>query len=242
MMTRMKINFLLLVACCLFLVCPVQAQQFSSPSYLINWGNFNLTSGNKNSASFNLTDTVGQNAPGYSTGGGLAVKSGFQYIYDTFEYLNFTVDKLSIDFGTLTPGIGVTDSNILTVTTPSGRGYQITAHEDHPLWINSQAFIPDTSCDQSDCTPELSTPWTQNDRYGFGFNAQGPASTQYFPSKNDYRPFANLFQNHTPALIASEANPVKNHQTLITYKVMVSPNQSAGDYQTYITYTLTPNY
>ena len=241
-MTRMKINFLLLIACCLFLVSPVQAQQFSSPSYLINWGNFNLTSGNKNSASFNLTDTVGQNAPGYSTGGGLAVKSGFQYIYDTFEYLNFTVDKLSIDFGTLTPGIGVTDSNILTVTTPSGRGYQITAHEDHPLWINSQAFIPDTSCDQSDCTPELSTPWTQNDRYGFGFNAQGPASTQYFPSKNDYRPFANLYQNHTPALIASEANPVKNHQTLITYKVMVSPNQSAGDYQTYITYTLTPNY
>ncbi len=238
----MKINFLLLIACCLFLVSPVQAQQFSSPSYLINWGNFNLTSGNKNSASFNLTDTVGQNAPGYSTGGGLAVKSGFQYIYDTFEYLNFTVDKLSIDFGTLTPGIGVTDSNILTVTTPSGRGYQITAHEDHPLWINSQAFIPDTSCDQSDCTPELSTPWTQNDRYGFGFNAQGPASTQYFPSKNDYRPFANLYQNHTPALIASEANPVKNHQTLITYKVMVSPNQSAGDYQTYITYTLTPNY
>jgi len=238
----MKINFLFFVFCFLSLVPSVQAQKFSSPSYLINWGNFNLTSGSKNSASFNLTDTVGQNAPGYSTGGGLAVKSGFQYIHDTFEYLTFTIDKLFIDFGTITPGIGVTDSNILTVTTPSGRGYQITAHEDHPLWINSQLFIPDTSCDQGDCTLLLSTPWTQNNRYGFGFNAQGPAASQYFPSQNYYRPFANLFQNQVPAVIASESNPVKNHQTLITYKVLTSPNQSAGNYQTFITYTLTPNY
>ena len=93
----------------------VLAQRFSSPSYLINWGNFNLTSGSKTSPNYRLTDTVGQNAPGYSEGDGMAVKAGFQYIYDTFDYLNFTIDKLLIDFGTLEPGIEVTDTNLFAV-------------------------------------------------------------------------------------------------------------------------------
>ena len=220
----------------------VSAQRFSSPSYLINWGNFNLTSGSKTSPNYRLTDTVGQNAPGYSEGDGMAVKAGFQYIYDTFDYLNFTIDKLLIDFGTLEPGIEVTDTNLLTVTTPSGRGYQITAHEDHALWQNSNVFIPDTTCDNNNCDANHAATWTQNNKYGFGFNAQGDGSLSYFPAPNLFRPFANLDYNQEPAVIASESNPVRNHQTLITYKVIVSPDQSAGHYQTYITYTLNPNY
>jgi len=127
-----------------FSISPANAQQFSSSSYKINWGNFNMTSGLKKSTNYQLTDTVGQNAPGYSEKNGIAIKAGFQYIYDTFTELSFSIDKLNINFGTLEPGVGVTDTNLLIVTTPSGRGYQITAQENHPLWISPNHFIPDT--------------------------------------------------------------------------------------------------
>ena len=84
-----KIIFLLSILLISF-PATVLAQRFSSPSYLINWGNFNLTSGSKTSPNYRLTDTVGQNAPGYSEGDSLAVKAGFQYIYDTMNRMLHT--------------------------------------------------------------------------------------------------------------------------------------------------------
>lgn len=221
----------------------IHAQHFSSTSYIIDWGNFNMTSGRKNSTNYQLTDTVGQNAPGLSQKiGGLKVKAGFQYIYDTFTELSFTIDKLSIDFGTLTPGIGVTDTNILTVTTPSGHGYQITASENHPLWITPSLSIPNTTCDSNDCTNSFSAQWITNNKYGFGFNVTGIGATSYFTDSTFFRPFADSSNNELPVIIASENVPVKNRQNIVNYRVLISSLQPAGKYQNYITYTLVPKY
>lgn len=220
----------------------IHAQHFTSDSYIIDWGNFNLTSGRKTSVNYRLTDTVGQNAPGFSEGDSLRIKAGFQYIYDTFTELSFTIDKLNIDFGTLVPGIGVTDTNLLTVTTPSGHGYQIMAQQNHPLWINSSNFIPNTTCDTDDCTPTFSTPWTGSTKYGFGYNVVGLGATAYFTDSTYFRPFANFSQNQESVVIASESSPVKDRQATVTYRVLVSPLQSAGNYENYITYTLVPRY
>ena len=220
----------------------IRAQHFSSSSYNIDWGNFNMTSGRKNSTNYQLTDTVGQNAPGLSEKNGIAIQSGFQYIYNTFTELSFTIDKLNINFGTLTPGVGVTDTNILTVTTPSGHGYQITASENHPLWINSSLSIPNTSCDALDCTPSFSSQWISNNNYGFGFNVTGIGATDYFSDSTYFRPFADLSNNESPVIIASENIPVKNRQNTVNYRVLISSLQAAGDYQNYITYTLVPKY
>jgi len=244
----MKPNqFYIFVSSFLFLVSsffsPVYAQHFSSSSYIIDWGNFNITSGHKNSTTYRLTDTVGQNAPGFSQKiGGLKVKAGFQYIYDTFTEFSFSIDKLNINFGTLTPGVGVTDTNILTITTPSGHGYQITAQENHYLWTTPNNYIPDTSCDNQDCTESLSTEWVTNTSYGFGFNVNGIGATGYFPSPNHYRPFANIATGKTPEIIISENKPVKNRTAIINYKVLISSLQSAGKYENFITYTVTPKY
>jgi hypothetical protein len=221
----------------------IHAQHFSSPSYFIDWGNFNITSGRKYSSNYQLTDTVGQNAPGLSQKiGGLKVKAGFQYIYDTFTTLSFTIDKLNVNFGTLVPGIGSTDTNILTITTPSGHGYQITASENHPLWINSSTYIPNTKCDLNDCTASFSTQWINNDSYGFGFNVTGIGASAYFHDSSYFRPFADLSNNENPVIIASENIPVKNRQNIINYRVLISSLQPAGSYQNYITYTLVPKY
>jgi len=201
-----------------------------------------MTAGQKTSTNYQLTDTVGQNAPGYSEKNGIVVKSGFQYIYDTFTELSFSIDKLDISFGTLVPGIGSTDTNLLIVTTPSGHGYQITAQENHPLWISPNHYIPDTTCDQGDCTITNSTPWISNDKYGFGFNVTGIGATGYFSDSTYFRPFSNIYNNQTPSIIASENKPVEEREALVTYRVLISPVQSAGNYENYITYTLTPKY
>ncbi len=240
----MKFKFIFISALLLLYLSTslIHAQHFTSDSYIIDWGNFNMTSGHKSSTNYHLTDTVGQNAPGLSEKNGIRVKAGFQYIYDMSSAISFTIDKLNIDFGTLVPGIGVTDTNLLTVTTPSGRGYQIMAQENHPLWINSSNFIANTTCDANDCTPTLSAPWTSSDKYGFGYNVTGIGATAYFLTSIHFRPFADFSQNQEPAIIASESSSVKNREAMVTYRVLVSPLQSAGNYENYITYTLVPRY
>ena len=240
----MKFKFIFISALLLLYLSTslIHAQHFTSDSYIIDWGNFNMTSGHKSSTNYHLTDTVGQNAPGLSEKNGIRVKAGFQYIYDMSSAISFTIDKLNIDFGTLVPGIGVTDTNLLTVTTPSGRGYQIMAQENHPLWINPSNFIPNTSCDSGNCTSTLSAPWITSDKYGFGYNVTGIGATAYFPDSTYFRPFADFSKNESSVVIASEPSPVKDRQAIVTYRVLISPLQGAGDYENYITYTLVPRY
>jgi hypothetical protein len=52
-----------------------------STNYIIDFGNFNMTSGSKSSTSYKVTDTVGQTAPGEYLSTGYKVGAGFQYIY-----------------------------------------------------------------------------------------------------------------------------------------------------------------
>ena len=245
---------LFLLAFILFIIFSatfVQAQHFESPSYIIDWGNFNITSGKKSSANYQLTDTVGQNAPGQYDSNGFIVKSGFQYIYDTFNQFSFFIDDLSLDLGTLTPGVGSTDSNIITISTPSGHGYQIMAHQNHPLWIDSQSFIPDTTCDDGNCSESVSGLWQNNDTYGFGFNAigigpsgenTGIGTSSIFPTVNYFRQFADYFQNENAQIIMSQNSPVKDQSARSTYKALVSTTQTTGQYQNIITFTAVPKY
>ncbi|PIW08732.1 hypothetical protein COW38_00110, partial [Candidatus Collierbacteria bacterium CG17_big_fil_post_rev_8_21_14_2_50_45_7] len=87
--------------CYLLFPTPVHAQtSLDSPNYKIRLGNFNMTSGTKSSASYNLTDTVGQIAAEFFTGSGYHVKAGFQYIYTLYDF-SFSLSSLAIDLGTL---------------------------------------------------------------------------------------------------------------------------------------------
>ncbi len=226
------------------------AQSFDSPSYHIDWGHFNMTSGQKQSANFRLTDTVGQNAPGRYASDGYTVKAGFQYLYEKMEPFYFKIDNLDISFESLAANIGSTKSNITTITTPSGRGYEILTIANHPLTNQNFIIIPDTNCDTG-CTINSANPWLNNTSYGFGYNAVGIdahnninhlGTLSYFPSLNHFRPFAHLSQNQTPQIIASETNPVTNRRTRITYKIVISPQQATGDYQTSINLIAIPKY
>ncbi|MBU4397350.1 hypothetical protein KKC08_04245 [Patescibacteria group bacterium] len=247
----------LLFACYFLLFIPkffnqeIKAQSFSSDSYNINGGNFNMTSGRKSSINYQLTDTVGQNAPGQYDSAGFIVKSGFQYIHDTFNTFSFSINDLEIDFGTLVPNIGTTDTNIITITTPYGNGYQILAHQNHPLQIDISHQIPDTTGDNSTCTESDSDTWTQSDIYGFGFNAMGIDSSgvatgigtsQFFNDIAYFRQFADYSSSESHQIIMSQDINVQDQSARISYKANISSVQPAGNYENAITFTAIPKY
>lgn len=237
-----------------YFIHQVYSQHFVSPSYIIDWGNFNITSGKKSSTNYSLTDTVGQNAPGPYSATGYKLKSGFQYIYETFYQFSFAIDNLNIALGTLVPGVASTATNIITISTPSGHGYQIMAHENHPLSLMLGVTIPDTACNiGSTCTDSSSNIWTNTTDYGFGFNviginnsgvSTGIGTSDYFANSTYYRPFANYaaLAPKTNQIIMAENSPVRNHSARVSYKAVISTTQSSGNYQNSIIFTAIPKY
>jgi hypothetical protein len=229
----------------------VIAQHFSSADYIIDWGNFNMTSGQKSSANFIVTDNVGQNAPGPYTSTDFVLKSGFEYIYDTFNQFSFSIDNLSINLGTLAAGIASTATNIISITTPSGHGYQVMAQENHPLAQSTGITIPDTACNiGSTCTESVSGVWNSPAAYGFGFNAiginssgvtTGIGTSGYFLDNTYFRAFAAV-PPKASQIIMSENSSAKNRYARISYKANISAIQSAGSYQNAIIFTAVPKY
>ena len=244
-----KLALALIFPALLFVPALAKAQHFESDSYIIDWGNFNITSGRKSSDTYNLTDTVGQNAPGQYDGS-VIIKSGFQYIHDILSQFSFSIDDLTIDFGTLIPQIPATDTNTLTITSPSGQGYQILTHQNHSLANEVGQTIPDVTGDNGTATESQEDTWTLTDTYGFGLtaiglddtNPTGVGTSQYFPTANDFRQFANYELNETQQIIASETSPVEGRSIQITYKANIDTFQSTGNYQAAITFTAIPNY
>jgi hypothetical protein len=251
----MKLKFLIFTSILLvFLIAgffPILAQHFSSSDYIIDWGNFNITSGQKNSPNYSLTDTVGQNAPGPYTSNGFILKSGFEYIYDTFNQFSFSIDNLAINLGSLTPQVGSTATNIITITTPSGHGYQVMAQENHPLSQSLGITIPDTACNVgTTCTDTTANVWNSASAYGFGFNAiginnsavaTGIGTSNYFLDSTYFRPFDPV-PPKTSQIVMSETSPVKNRSARVSYKANISTLQAAGSYQNSIIFTAIPKY
>lgn len=227
----------------LFIVTPAYADTLLSPSFEIDMSNINMTSGSKSSASYKITDTVGQTAQGEFNSSGYTIKAGFQYIYSIIPF-SFTISNLNINFGTLIPGTPSLLTNTLRVTTGSAFGYTVKTIEDHSLrQINGSTTIPDTSCDLvSPCTPTDATSWTDNARYGFGYNIQGSdVDTADFVNSNYYRSFP-IQNTNDPAIVMSRSGIATNSAATVTYKLNISGQQAAGNYQNGVQYIATPSF
>lgn len=218
---------------------PILAQDMSSSNYKIRMGNFNMTSGQKSSSSYSLTDTVGQTAAEYFSSTGYHVKAGFQYIYTLYPF-SFSVSTLAVDLGTLTPGTAATGSHTLTVTAP-GQGYSVSAIESTRLTSTAGATIPDTTCD-SGCTETSAGVWTSSSAYGFGYNTQGNDVSADFTGATYYRPFPDASAAESAATLMSSVSSGKNRTATVTYRANVSGTQAAGTYTTQISYIATPVY
>lgn len=217
----------------------LRAENMRSDSYIIQFGNFNVTSGEKSGGGYKVTDTVGQVAPGQFAAAGYSVFSGFQYVY-AIPRFTFRIIGLSIDLGNLLPGSFSQDTNELQITTRSG-GYSILAAADHPLEQPSGEAIPHTECD-STCTFTTAEQWDNPQNTGFGFSVAGVHRAPDFIDSTYFRPFADRQAGQSPQSIARYHGVVKNDSLIVTYKVAIPPTQATGEYRTVIDYIAVPTY
>jgi hypothetical protein len=210
-----------------------------SNNYKIRLGNFNMTSGTKSSASYNLTDTVGQIAAEFFSSTGYHVKAGFQYIYTLYDF-SFSISSLAINLST-TPNFFSTASHTLTVTAP-GQGYSVTTYETRKLTNATGDTIPDTTCDSGTCTESAASAWTVATNNGFGYNATGNDIAADFTGPTMFRPFPDFSGGESPATVMTTVSAGKNRIATINYKLSPSGDQAGGTYTTQIVYIATPAY
>lgn len=247
----MKVKSLLfsitLAAYYLSLVTSASAQTMSNSQYIIKMGNLNTASGLGTNSQYNLNETVGQTTSGLYTGTNYTVKAGFQYIRGVKTSFSFTISQNLIDFGTLTPTNPVTRTTNLTVSSGSS-GFSVIASENQPL-KSSTSTIPDTSCDNGDCTPLRATQWTGTLTYGFGYrcddlqgtNCSSDFSNPFAGPKTSsfYKPFPLSPSAQT---IMSSTKGGSGNKSQITYKINVSSAQPNGTYTNMVTYIASPGF
>jgi hypothetical protein len=223
----------------------VEAQRLESDSYVITFGNFNVTSGEKSSTTYNVTDTVGQVGSGpYGQYGssGYFVGSGFQYIYQINEF-SFQISKVLIDFEELVENTHKTDSHTLTINTKGAGGYIVYAYELHPLQqLGGTETIPNTTCDASNCTHINAGVWTDQTIAGFGYNMAGNDIPANFIDNTYFKSFADNEAAEVMQVVMSSANVANPRQATVTYKAGIGNFQASGTYETGVVYVAVPGY
>ncbi|PIY80844.1 MAG: hypothetical protein COY80_00810 [Candidatus Pacebacteria bacterium CG_4_10_14_0_8_um_filter_42_14] len=228
-------------------ISPAQAERLESNSYVIQFGNFNVTAGEKESSSYKVTDTVGQTGAGPYGQYGVSsyfIGGGFQYIYQIDDF-SFSISKLLINLGELSPGAHNSDNLTMTITTRGAGGYVIYAYESAPLSLESDAgiAIPDTICDSGSCSESAAGLWQDVNVGGFGFNVNGPDAESDFLTTDHFRQFADRAGAETMQPIASSVDIVKDQIATVTYKAGVAAgSQAAGNYQTSTSFVAVPGY
>lgn len=260
------LSFLGLSSCFLWNASWVKAEEMQSDSYKIQFGNFNMASGQRSSDSYTLSDTMGGLAVGpYGQYGSSSyfIGSGFQYVYQ-IDYFFFSISKLNINLGELFADSFKTDSHTISVTTNGASGYQLYVFENHPLRLigavgpSPSTDIQDTTCDLS-CDESVAGMWTDPSKAGFGFNLSAivlPNSSlagdtfnigdddvaDDFINSNYFRQFANNEAGESMQAIMGSDNVALESAATVTYKAAMPGNQSAGAYQTSIVFVAVPGY
>ncbi len=239
----MKVKYLfLLILLILTTAAPALAvHPITSDSYQIDWPNLNMGAGLPDSGSFKLGVTTGQIAPGLYSSSGYKVRAGFQYIHSIIPF-TFTLDKIAVDFGSLTPGTPSTDTIDLEVTCGSAGGYTVTVQENNPLTSTALSTIPDTTCDPGDtCDESDAGTWTLSTTYGFGYNMTGIDVPSEF-SGGKYKQYADISSAETPQAVMIGTNVGVGKTSTMTLKVNISGTQAAGVYENILTFIATPTY
>jgi hypothetical protein len=242
-----KKKLIVLTVFSLFFLCfkLVEAERLESDSYVITFGNFNVTSGEKDSTTYHLTDTVGQVGSGpygeYGTSS-YFVGSGFQYIYQINTF-SFQISKNLIDFGELTIDTHNTDSHTLTITTQGAGGYSVYAYEEHPLRkLGGSAEIPNTTCDAGGCTYTTAAVWSNQSIPGFGYNMSGNDVPAGFINSTYFKSFADDESAQAMQIVMSSANVAEARQATVTYKAGIDSSQASGNYETAVVFVAVPGF
>ena len=246
--------FLLLVTCYLLLVtAPARAQTMSNKDYKVKMQGFNAISGTTANTNYEVRSTVGELGPIISEGVNFKVRTGLENIVSALPF-STSLSSDIVDFGSLSPTNPIIRTVDLTIYSLSTYGYSVLAFEDHPLQSDPDAsgqVIPNTTCDNGQCSEDNAQEWKNTLTYGFGYrcdnvtgfdcnssfsNAEGTPS-----GPNFYKSFADNSNSMSPKSIMAGIGS-KNKDVRLSYKVNISGNQAQGIYTNIITFIAVPNF
>lgn len=217
----------------------INAQEMSSQNFRLEGGNFNMTSGNKASKNFKISDVVGQVASTVFASKGYIIQSGFLNSYAGSPFA-FSIAPTLVDFGSLVPNSPVEKEVRISISNGNATGYTVKVSENQPMATSVGAEIADTVCDSNNntpCTKSNASLWTQSSAYGFGYKISGKTIVKDMLKDNYYRPFAATRRNEQPILIMETHAKKVVDQATMTLKVAVGPNQPVGQYRNVISFT-----
>lgn len=157
-----------------------------------------------------------------------------------FFALKINTDKMT--FGRITPGEALQRTITQDIIPGSSTGFQLFAFEDHsPLDKAKKVSVPDTTCDNGNCTNALTDTWNSPLTYGFGFRCDSKDSicSTAFLETGVYRKLPSL-EFGDNALPFAYGLGIKPKQVTTTYKINIPGSQPEGIYQNKITLLASP--
>ncbi len=155
---------------------------------------------------------------------------------NTFQL--FLSDRL-IDFGQLSPSNPINRALSINFHNASLPESGVFAWEDHPLQQANGTIIPDTTCDNGNCSETVASSWASELTYGFGYRCETSTGNPCLAADNDptfYKQFSNYAANEPFALITQDK------QSKIIFQVNTAGAQQEGVYTTSITLVANPGF
>ena len=173
--------------------------------------------------------------------------------------IQFSIDKLWVDFPYMSPGILATGQNELIINSNAPIGYSLYTGEDLPLHLPEmeqrllvdglavypREIIAATTCDAGDCDDQTAGTWVNGEIAGFGYTVMGDDALADFAGGQKYRAFSDLKLGQPARLIATKdasSQALSQRQLTVRYQVGVRGDTEAGVFQNSVYYTLVPNY
>lgn len=151
-----------------------------------------------------------------------------------------------INYQDIVAGEPILRSSNLNVTGNILRAYSILIEEDHELTgIESQAKIPDSTCDNGDCSKTIASSWKSPLTYGFGYRCEDQSVNlclAEFQEKDYFKQFSNSSISEEPEVISNIPVGSNTNSLNIVYKVNINSTQPKDIYQNSISFILTPSY
>lgn len=217
-----------------------RAQEMNSQNFKIQGGNFNMTSGNKASQNYKLSDVVGQISAGIFGSKGYIIQSGFLNSA-AGEVFSFSVNPNIVDFGTIMPQIPLEKKIRITIANGNTPGYSVRVSQNQKLATLAGAEIPNTICDTETknppCTVAQASKWIKNTTYGFGYRMEGKTVPQEFLKDNLYRPFPSTKLGEQASIIMKTQAKKVVDQGNMTLRLNVDKSQPVGQYRNVLSFT-----
>lgn len=157
------------------------------------------------------------------------------------SFLSISLDNDFIDFGTLSPGNPVTRNAVLAVK--SNSDYQVISFEDHPPQNKESVIIPDTTCEDGQCSETTESIWKNNLTYGFGYRCDDIEGSDCisFSEGDFYRQLADI-RKKKPKETMSGFGDTAIKKARLTFKLNAPGTQKPGNYSSNLTFIAVPNY